>query len=130
MKRTKSRSIIKNILLNSSKSITALEIFEIAKKDGVTLSTIHRTRGPFEEENLIKKDVSPFTSKASYSWKEEEHGHILECIKCHKQIILDYCPFEEVNKEVEKKTGFTLEDENHVLYGLCSTCKEKNEKQK
>ena len=125
MKKTKSREQVKQILINAREPLNAQDIFN-RDFTGLTLSTIYRTLIAFEQEGLIKKEVSPITREATYSWKDdEEHGHILECVKCRKQIRLDYCPFEGVNELIEEKTGFTLDDENHVLYGVCKECNQK-----
>ncbi|MCR4562198.1 MAG: transcriptional repressor [Bacilli bacterium] len=125
MKKTKTRILLEKTLKEAKSSYTAFELFEIHRKDNLTLSTIYRTLQTFEKEGLVTKEVSTFKNEAVYYWKHEdhhEHGHILECVKCHKQIILNYCPFESVNEDIKEKTGFSLEDENHILYGVCKDC--------
>lgn len=123
MKKTKTREEVKRLFVEKDIPLTASKIYEFLKDDNVTLSTIYRTLATFEKEGIIKKELSSFNKEAIYTLKEIEHGHILECIRCHKRIYLDYCPFHEANEKIEQKTGFTLEDENHILYGLCSDCK-------
>ena len=126
MKKTKTRNIIEETLKKADKPLTAYELFDIHKEENLTLSTIYRTLQTFEKEGIVQKEVSPFKNEAIYYYKnheEHEHGHVLECIKCHKQIQINYCPFEEANEKIEKNTGFSLEDENHVLYGVCKDCK-------
>lgn len=126
MKKTKSRELVKHILETCQEPLTALDIFNRDFSRSLTISTIYRTLIAFEREELVKKEVSPFTREAVYTWKsEEDHSHVLECVKCHKQIKLEYCPFEEVNIQIEEQTGFTLADENHVLYGVCKDCNSK-----
>ena len=73
-------------------------------------------------DNENDKDINAQREKNSL--KEEDHGHIIECIKCHKHVELDYCPFDEANREIEKKTGFAIEDENHIIYGVCADCRQ------
>lgn len=126
MKKTRTRKEVFKILEKSHSGLSAQEIFNLVEKENVNLSTIYRTLALFEKEGLVRKEVSPFTNEAKFQLVHEhhdEHGHILECIKCHKQIDLDYCPFEDVNEEIKNKTGFELVDENHVLYGVCKDCK-------
>ena len=125
MKHTKSRKAILDILDNAGHPMNAMDILKAASSGTLTLSTIYRALGAFEQEGLVNKDVSSHTRDALYSIKEDEHGHVLECVKCHKKVHLNYCPFDEVNKEIEEKTGFELEDENHILYGVCADCREK-----
>lgn len=125
MKNTKSRKAILELLQKCPAPLSADSIFAALKDQGITLSTVYRSLQTFEAEGLVKKELSPHSKEALYSVKEEEHGHTLECVRCHKKIPLDYCPFEEVNEEIKKKTGFTLEEENSILYGVCAECAEK-----
>ena len=122
MKVTKSRKAILALFKGATTPLTAEAIYLLLQGQGITLSTVYRTLQCFEQEGIIKKELSPHSKEARYSYKEEEHGHTLECVRCHKKIPLDYCPFEEVNEEIKKKTGFTLEDENSILYGVCADC--------
>ncbi len=127
MKHTKSRKAILEILSHAEHPMNAMDILKADESGTLTLSTIYRALGAFEQEGLVKKDVSSHNRDALYCIKEEEHGHVLECVKCHKKVQLDYCPFDEVNKEIERQTGFELEDENHILYGVCADCRAKND---
>ena len=123
MKQTKSRKAILKILHNADHPMTAMEILRLDDSNTLNLSTIYRALLAFEQEGLIRKDVSAFSRDALYSLKEEEHGHVIECLKCHKRVELNYCPFDEANKEIERRTGFAIEDENHIIYGLCADCR-------
>ena len=124
MKQTKSRKAILSILHDADKPLTAMEILRLDKSNILNLSTIYRALIAFEAEGIVRKDISAHSRDALYSLKEEEHGHIIECIKCHKHVELDYCPFDEANREIEKKTGFAIEDENHIIYGVCADCRQ------
>ena len=123
MKHTKSRKAILEILSQSNKPMNAMDILKADQSGSLTLSTIYRALGAFEQEGLVNKDVSAHNRDALYTLRQDEHGHVLECVKCHKKVHLDYCPFDEVNKQIEEQTGFALEDENHILYGLCADCR-------
>lgn len=123
MKQTKARTKVLEIFhQNPDRYFSAQEIYKLLIEENINLSTIYRTLTAFEKENLLLKQISP-NKEAIYTLSGEEHGHVLECVKCHKKIRLNYCPFEEVNSEIYEKTGFSIEDENHVLYGTCNDCK-------
>ena len=79
----------------------------------------------FEKSGLVLKEVNEKKENV-YSLVKEEDSHILVCLKCHKRIPLDFCPFEEVNEKIEKATGFHLKDQNIELYGICKECQEKD----
>ncbi len=130
MKKTRTRDAVKSILLEHKDGLTPAEIFRYGEKDHLTLSTVYRTLATFEKEGLVKKDVSPFSKDAVYTWKEKEHSHYLECTVCHKKVEIDGCPFEEVNSKIEKETGFAIQDENAVLYGICPSCRKKLKEEK
>lgn len=129
MKKTRTRTTVKAILQNHREGLTPGEIYRLGGKENLSLSTVYRTLSTFEKEGLVKKDVSPFSKDALYTWKEKEHSHYLECTVCHKKIEIDGCPFEEVNSKIEKETGFLIQDESAVLYGICPSCQKKREEE-
>lgn len=127
MKNTKARIVILKAFRESHTPLTAEMLFSTLreKEEGINLSTVYRTLTTFEKNGLIKKEVSSVDRQAYYSLVEQEHYHILECVHCHKMIRIDYCPYEPVEKELEEKFGFRL-DENSILYGTCKECQNKD----
>lgn len=121
MRKTRARDLVLNILDSQISPITAEEIFEKITDDTIDLSTIYRTLKLFTDNNMAKKEILN-DGKSYYSIMKNEHMHILECVKCHEKIFLNECPFHNINKEIKKNTGFEINDQNVVLYGICKNC--------
>jgi Fe2+ or Zn2+ uptake regulation protein len=125
MKNTRQRKAILDYLEHATEPLTAEDIFRAVSQKGLNLSTVYRSLLAFEKEGLVRKDISSQDSKAYFALTEKAHYHILECLDCHRRIRLDYCPFGDVTKAIEKDYGFAIEDENSIIYGLCHDCSEK-----
>ena len=86
MKNTKAREKILEVLKGKTTPVTAEEIYQECFSSSINLSTIYRTLARFHEENLVEKEINS-EGKSAYLLKKDEHCHILECIKCHKQVL-------------------------------------------
>ena len=126
IKRTKAREIILDVIRKSKVPLTTEEIFSSISNKGINLSTVYRTLTTYEKNDILKKDISPLDRQAYYSIKSKEHYHILECVYCHKQIKLDYCPYEEIEENIKNTTGFNIADQNSIIYGVCGDCQNKH----
>lgn len=121
MRNTKARNLILDVLNKTNAPLNAEEIYELIKDNGIDLSTVYRTLKVFVLNGIVQKDFSN-DGKACYVIHKEEHMHILECVKCHEKILLNECPFHEINKKILKTTGFVVNDQNVILYGVCKKC--------
>lgn len=125
MKNTRARDLILSILKNTNEPLSADQIFKKIIDENINLSTVYRSLIFFEEHGIVKKE-STINNKSVYSYiNEKKHYHLLECNICHKKIRLDYCPFDEVFDEIYDKTGFKVDDENTIIYGVCKECQNK-----
>jgi len=124
MKNTKTRNKVMEVLSTSNSPLTAGDIFDVLDKDNITLSSIYRTLDKFTEEKIVIKD-SNSSGTAIYTLHKDEHNHFLECKKCHKQIILDYCPYHKANEKIKKTSNFTVDEHGVVIYGTCKDCNQK-----
>jgi Fur family transcriptional regulator, ferric uptake regulator len=124
IKTTKSRKLILTIIENSNEPITAEDIYKQILNEGINLSTVYRTLTSLHELHIINKEIDK-DGRALYMMIKENHKHVLICTKCGLKIYLKECPYTIVNQEIEKTTGFKIEDHNIELYGLCDKCKNK-----
>lgn len=126
LKNTKTRELIKDLLNHSNSPLSAYDIFDALKDQGVTLSSIYRTLDTFYKNSIISKDVTT-DGVSMYSIPKEEHSHFLECKNCHSVIELNYCPYHKTNSQIKAKHHFEVDEHNVVIYGLCQNCsKQKN----
>lgn len=126
LKNTKAREEIYNKLKEINVPISAENLYLLVRKeDDINISTVYRTLQAFENNNIVKKEISSIDSKAYYTLVSKKHYHLLECVKCHRQIRIDFCPFEDISSKIEKEYNFSI-DENSIIYGICDECKKKN----
>ena len=124
LKNTKPRRLILNILSKSSLPLTAEDIYFSLKKEGVNLSTVYRTLNSFEKAHIVKKEINQ-NKENSFILLEHDDHHVLVCLKCHKVVPLEGCPYHEANEELENKTGFAIQDHNIEIYGVCPNCQKR-----
>ena len=124
LKKTKTRELVKTILENSTKPLSAYDIFEQLKDENITLSSIYRTLDTFSNNGIVTKDTS--NNKISkYSIIKKEHKHFLECRECHSSTPLDFCPYHKANKKIKNETKFTVDEHNLIILGICENCNKK-----
>lgn len=124
LKNTKPRKLILNILGNSSLPLTAEEIYFSLRKNGINLSTVYRTLNSFVAAGIVKKEINQKKENTFILLKHDDH-HVLVCVKCHKVVHLQGCPYHEANEQLENQTGFSIVDHNVEIYGVCPDCQNK-----
>lgn len=124
IKVTKARIALLNILEKVSKGISAENLYEECKNQGVNinLSTIYRFLELFEERKLINK-VSLGEGPFIYSLNKNKHNHTVECDVCHKEIAFP-CPIQHIEELLKAQVGFTLKEHKLEMKGVCEDCKE------
>ena len=124
LKRTPSRIEILKVLEKSSTPLSAEEIFKLLKKKDIDISTIYRTLNSFAKANIVKKEIN-HNKENIFSLVNDEDKHILVCVKCHKTVVIDDCPYHEANEKIKKETGFLINDHTTEIYGICPDCQHK-----
>ena len=102
--------------------ISAEDLFERLRHNGLDLSTLYRTLNSLSSVGLVKKEVGA-RKENLFSLEREEERHLLVCLRCGKKIPLEGCPYHEVNESIEEKTGFKVLDHNTEIYGICPDCR-------
>ncbi len=122
IKPTAMRQLVLEVLLQHKTAISLPELeqkFEKADK-----STLYRTLKTFQEKQLIHA-VEDGTGSLRYAVcddfctcePKDLHVHFL-CIKCNKT----YCLHDIPVPEIELPEGFTFENANFVIKGICKKC--------
>lgn len=127
LKATPPRLELFRYLSTLSVPVTAEELYFALKDKGFDLSTIYRNLNAFVEVGLAKKEVGS-KKENLYLFLREEECHVLVCVRCGKKVMLEGCPYHEVNHSIEKQTGFHVLDHNTEIYGICPSCVAKEEK--
>ena len=122
---TKQRKAILNILKSTNIHPTADWIYEQVKEEipNISLGTVYRNLNVLSEMGEIM--VLDYGSTYSrYDGTPENHYHF-KCEKCGRVFDLDQDVFEDLNKKVEKKTPYKVNQHRLEFYGICDECQQK-----
>lgn len=122
LKATPARVETLRYLSSLNAPISAEDLFERLRHNGLDLSTLYRTLNSLTSVGLVKKEVGA-RKENLFSLEREEERHLLVCLRCGKKIPLEGCPYHEVNESIEEKTGFKVLDHNTEIYGICPDCR-------
>jgi Fe2+ or Zn2+ uptake regulation protein len=108
--------------LDASPPLVAEEIFNFVKKRcKVNLSTVYRNLAILQKTGLIRK-VNSLGQADQYELVKSNCKHAVECLKCGAKVVFSECFFDQMVKEVESKTHYTIKKHNLELYGTCPNC--------
>ena len=125
MKQTKSRQAVLQVLESAQGPLTAEEIFDQARAFApVSLTTVYRSLSALCAGGFLMKNLSQ-DGLAYYQVKGRQHKHYLICTQCGKNIPIDGCPLETLERELSRQTGFSITGHSLELFGLCPACREK-----
>lgn len=122
LKSTKQRSALINILLTSTSPMHAEQLLEVLKSDSVecNLSTVYRNMDLMIQCLLIAE--TKLDQKSYYSIKPHQHGHYIQCLSCKQVLLVEGCPMEQYEKQLEQKMGFKMIGHRVELFGICKDC--------
>lgn len=123
-KKSISKDIVYNIILNSSYPITPTEIKNKCKN--FDRATIYRTLNNLKENHLIRM-VEVGDGQLRYESSFDHHHHLI-CIKCRKTQRVDLSLSDEkrlkkMQNAFQTKFNFTSLEHSLEFFGLCSNCK-------
>lgn len=123
LKLTRQRELILSTFLKME-HVTAEQLYHIlAKKDPhIGLATIYRTLKLFCETGLAQERHFGSQTQFDNVAHKGHHDHLI-CTSCGKIVEFQNCQIEELQEEVARKNGYTIETHKLELYGLCSNCR-------
>lgn len=133
LKWTRQRKSVYKVLWETAEPLNAIQIYKLAEKnsDGeeYAVSTIYRILAAFEEKGLVEKTSWMGDGTVVYTLNRGGHTHYAVCLKCHKRIALQSCPFAHIhlNSETEE---FTVTGHKLELYGFCKDCQRASDTEK
>ena len=126
LKATPPRLELFRYLSSLSVPVTAEELYLALRDKGFDLSTLYRNLNAFVDAGIVKKEVG-VKKENLYLFLRDEECHVLVCVRCGKKVVLEGCPYHEVNHALEKQTGFHVLDHNTEIYGICPSCLRKED---
>ncbi len=123
MSMTKQRKLIKEIIYNSDRHLTAEEIFVEARKSmpSIALGTVYRNLGKLCEDKEIRL-ISLRGFSDCYDKSFMPHGHLI-CNSCGK---VDDFPIDDIGEELSLRLGVSLIYYDVNAHYICDDCKRKN----
>lgn len=105
---------------------TADDVYEYVSKlyPNISKGTVYRNLNSLSDEGLILKIEVP-NSADRFDKTTYNHYHI-RCLNCSKFEDVDVGYLDNINKEVESKTGYKILNHNIIFSGICSECLKKD----
>lgn len=133
LKVTNQRLLVLEVLADHrDKHLTAEDIYELVKEDypEIGLATIYRTVQLLLEMQLVDR-ISLDDGCARYEIGEsgagegKHHHHHLICRTCGKVVPFRDDLLEELERHIEKETGFHVLDHELKFFGMCRECRKR-----
>ena len=127
--------ILRLIRENGGRHLTAEDIVRRLADSGCAVgkSTVYRHLERLTREGTVRRFVLHDGESACYQFAGDgccNHYH-LKCSRCGRLLHVECEYLDKVSEHIYEHHGFTLSEENTVLYGLCADCagKEKPDEQ-
>lgn len=133
LKVTTQRIAILEVLSNRpDEHLTAEEIYDCVKEmyPEIGLATVYRTIQVLSDlkliDNLNLNDgyIRYEIGKVGQD-KSLHHHHHLICLECGQVLTFEDDLLEKLEEKIQESMGFTVENHDLKLYGICSSCKVK-----
>ncbi len=114
------------MIRHKDESVSANQIAEELKENGISISAVYRNLASLEEEGKVTKISKGGSRKVYYRYTAAEdcRSHIhLSCRQCGKTYHMDIPATEALVSNVEKDSDFSVDRSSSVLYGICGSCR-------
>ncbi len=120
---TKARRLLLNVLARHHEHLTADEIADLLREEGVHRVTVYRTLDTLIEVGAVTHVHLPGGATAYHLATDSHlHGH---CIHCHKVVALPAGVFNRATQALLRSVGFAFDVNRSSLLGLCADCRSK-----
>lgn len=117
---TRQRSAIRDAIAQAERPLLPQEILEHAQRDapGLGIATVYRNLKALVDEGELRAVHLP-GENPRYELAGHHHHHHFQCTRCQRVFDVHACPG---NLSRLAPQGFTVEDHDLTLYGVCSDC--------
>jgi Fe2+ or Zn2+ uptake regulation protein len=121
---TEARRAVVEIVAATSRALTPLEVFDLARAahSDLGLVTVYRTLEKLEELHLIQRVHQPGGCQAFVA-ASQGHQHLLLCQSCGQVTFFEGDDLETLFGAIAQKTGYTIQEHWLQLFGLCQNCR-------
>jgi Fur family transcriptional regulator, ferric uptake regulator len=120
---TEARRTVVETVQESSRALTPMEVFDIARKKyrALGLVSVYRTLEKLEELNLVQRVHQPQGCQAFIA-ESSGHEHLLLCQNCGQVTFFQGDDLDTLINTISNKTGYLIRDHWLQLFGLCQAC--------
>lgn len=124
---TRRELILKVLLENSDKHLSAEEVYNLVKRKApdMGLATVYRTLELFQEFDIIHAmDFGDGRKRYEFGSDEGQshHHHHLICTRCGTIIEANEDLLEELENRVSRQHEFTITNHQLKIFGVCKHC--------
>lgn len=122
---TETRRALVEILAASSHALSAVELYDLGRREcpRLGLVTVYRTLEKLEELGLIQRVHQPGGCHM-YLRAAQGHQHLLLCTACGRAEYFDGDDLSTFMNSVADQSGFDVRDHWLQLFGLCQQCRD------
>ena len=128
LRNTRHRRLAYACFLDTEQPLSAEALFLRMKNEdtALSLSTVYRLLEAFLEKGLIDKASTSEDGKTLYELASSVHRHHLRCLGCQRITVVEGCPLERYEEELEASTHFHVTGHKLELTGYCAECMKRN----
>ena len=89
----------------------------------LALTTVYRSLDAYVDAGLVRRSI--YDDGIARYEIAAEHRHFLTCTACKKSVPLSVCPFEQLEEQLVRETGFQISGHKMEFFGLCPECAKK-----
>jgi Fur family ferric uptake transcriptional regulator len=117
---TRQRAAIRDAIALANRPLLPQEVLEAAQGQapGLGIATVYRNLKALVEDGDIRLVNLP-GENPRYELADRSHHHHFQCRQCQRVFDIDACPGDMTSMA---PPGFTVEDHELTLYGLCKDC--------
>jgi len=132
LKVTPKRKAIIGFFLQEGKYFSAEEVWKSLKKEFEHLGfpTVYRNLEELENIGILIKINHPqrkFYYAICHLCKKEKHHHFI-CKRCGRVDEVEFCNFENIVRDIERKLDCKITSHFTQIEGLCSECKRRKDR--
>jgi len=125
LKSTRQREVILEEFLGVGSHLSTEELYlRLRRKNPrIGYATVHRTLKLFAECGIAEqRHFGDGQARYEASDLDEHHDHLI-CISCGKIVEFEDSRIEQLQEEVARQHGFSIERHRLELYGCCESCR-------
>ena len=123
LRATPARVALMNLLETTEKPLDVQTMIEYLEKKDIKTdpATVFRIVNMFTEKGLTKQ-IQLLEGKSRYELAANADHHHLVCTKCGDIQDISDCGIDQLEKEINKKKGFTVKRHSLEFFGICQSC--------